>query len=169
MKWLRMLVGMACCLGACDYPPEKTPPDFLLEYAAGPVHADRSGHTFIRIRPSAADSPAVEVVCGVRSRVLIPQEGRLLDREDTTATGTLLPDDARPLYDAIVLNRFWRLKDRYVDRDILDGSYERLKIRAGGREKTVVLVNKANRRFRGIVDALEALTDPQRNPKMRLR
>lgn len=152
-----VLLGISGCLHTQPPVPEEVPPDFRVDYTAGPVHEGAAPHRFIHIRPMPGEAPAYELVEGLRGKFYDGPGGRPVRKEVIKQKRALSRADALSLYRTIEQKRFWRLKALYRTEDVIDGGYEELKIRAGGRERTVSLVNADHERFQRIVDKLEAL------------
>lgn len=133
--------------------------DFRLEYASGPVAADRGSHEFILIEPAEQEGAERRFILkkGLRDSFYSKSTGELTWVEDIIASRSLDTHEIQLLFDALNENCYWNMDEKYRDRDILDGSYEMLKVRNDGAEHQVVCVNIRKKRFESIEKRLRSL------------
>ncbi len=158
-KVLALLITFQCTfiIAAACVAVSKVPPDFSLQYTSGPVHADRDSHKFIRIYPSEKRTSEFRLISGVWHESFSMIDSRRKRDEQILNNITLTREELLPFYKVVVQSRFWRLRDKYFNRDILDGDYQRLTIQVGTKSKTVVLINSSPDRVKKIVAALNRL------------
>ncbi|MFH1092189.1 MAG: hypothetical protein V1742_11540 [Pseudomonadota bacterium] len=121
-----ILLGPALCscghLAPSAKEPENAPPDFSLTFEQGPGPPGRGLHRFIRIRPAGdtgPGGPGFKLFHGAYTVPLQPEDAR--KDEMTLPAVNLTNDEVRPLYKAVLQNRFFDLDKQYQDSSLRRG------------------------------------------------
>jgi hypothetical protein len=152
-----LLAGLNGCIDTSKS-IDTMPADFRFEYRKGPTHADRGGHPFYSIAPAANVKDIFIFRHGTLYKFYSKESGRLKDKEEDLIEMKIKGKALLPLYQAMVRNNFWELKDKYSDPDIMDGDYQLMKATANDRKKRVLQINYQHQAIKKIILVLKDLS-----------
>lgn len=143
--------------GKADPKGVSVPPDFEINYASGPLHADWGGGVSVtvlangRVTEKEQNQPARR---GVRP-------------DEKVTTYTITKDEVKRLYAQVVACRFFELKDRYWNERIRDGGSQSLRVTAGGKSRAVTTYYYTVERFNRVADLFLGICRPAREASLK--
>ncbi len=144
------LFAVACSKHKTPPKPTSVPADFSVEFSSGPVRASMGGAESLRLAPDKAGGWTLKKVLG--------PSGRNPDGPETIESSQKLTSaQVLPLYQQVVVQRFFDLDNSYSDPDVRDGGRSGMNVRANGKTKYVSVSNVKQKRYSAVANALHDL------------
>ena len=134
---ITVIIAFSGCVQQLGVPNE-LPEDFDVKYGTGAIHAeweqfnfemDNQGNAIFEKTMGTDKSEKYEFIVSESER--------------------------KKIYDAVVINNFFSLKDKYEDPTIMDGGWSEITITANGESKTAILLNENQEQFAEVENEIE--------------
>ncbi|MBU2100672.1 hypothetical protein KKG83_07430 [Candidatus Micrarchaeota archaeon] len=143
MKKIVLLLALFVLFFGCPFnpePPKELPEDFEVEYSSGATHLEWGQYSLkIDSKGKAVFEKSIETSMKKSYEFTVTESER------------------KKIYDAVVLNNFFNLNEKYEDPMIMDGGWSKIKITANGNTKTVITVNASNEQFEKVENEIGRL------------
>ena len=138
---------------ACQQEQKEMPKDLTIMYSTGSTHADRAPEKFINIVPSGK---SWKYTYGKKFRFISKDIG-YKTKETILKTKDLTKSEVKAIFMKLLKYNFFKMKRSYINQEIMDGSYQTLKVSSKDKEKIVSLVNQENADFDAIIKSIEGI------------